>query len=147
MMKELQVQLEASTSELARVESGNNKSTATLTQTENEISRLRSRESRKKLAVQSFLIYKVLTKRRQSLHSFLEEEQLEDSEDSDTESDQRDLQLENLRLRETVTKQRDQIRSLWREIDHKSQIQDQEVLLKSQKRKMRDALRKPRKIW
>ena len=146
-MKELQVQLEASTSELARVESGNNKSTATLTQTENEVSRLRSRESRKKLAVQSFLIYKVLTKRRQSLHSFLEEEQLEDSEDSDTESDQRDLQLENLRLRETVTKQRDQIRSLWREIDHKSQIQDQEVLLKSQKRKMRDALRKPRKIW
>ena len=147
MMKELQVQLEASTSELARVESGNNKSTATLTQTENEISRLRSRESRKKLAVQSFLIYKVLTKRRQSLHSFLEEEQLEDSEDSDTESDQRDLQLENLRLRETVTKQRDQIRSLWREIDHKSQIQDQEVLLKSQKRKMRVRLRKPRKIW
>ena len=147
MMKELQVQLEASTSELARVESGNNKNTATLTQTENEISLLRSRESRKKLAVQSFLIYKVLTKRRQSLHSFLEEEQLEDSEDSDTESDQRDLQHENLRLRETVTKQRDQIRSLWREIDHKSQIQDQEVLLKSQKRKMRDALRKPRKIW
>ena len=147
MMKELQVQLEASTSELARVESGNNKNTATLTQTENEISLLRSRESRKKLAVQSFLIYKVLTKRRQSLHSFLEEEQLEDSEDSDTESDQRDLQHENLRLRETVTKQRVQIRSLWREIDHKSQIQDQEVLLKSQKRKMRDALRKPRKIW
>lgn len=147
MMKELQVQLEASTSELARVESGNNKSTATLTQTENEISRLRSRESRKKLAVQSFLIYKVLTKRRQSLHSFLEEEQLEDSEDSDTESDQRDLQLENLRLRETVTKQRDQIRSLWREIDHKSQIQDQEVLLRSQRRKMRVRLRKPRQIW